>query len=108
MIISSLIKELRRDLSKLSETLLKIATSVDDDVVDKKEKPIKKEEVKEVGQTESTVSIEDIRAILAEKSQAGLTSKVKELLESFGAAKLSAVKPEDYEKLLKQAKELKE
>lgn len=53
------------------------------------------------------VTIEQVRAVLAEKSQAGLTSKVKELLESFGANKLSAVAAEDYEKLLAVAKDLK-
>ena len=53
-----------------------------------------------------TVTIEDVRAVLAEKSQSGLTSKVKELLESFGVCKLSAVKEADYSKLLEAAKKL--
>lgn len=52
------------------------------------------------------VTIEDVRAVLAEKSQSGLTTKVKELLESFGACKLSAVKETDYGKLLEAAKKL--
>ena len=43
---------------------------------------------------------------MAEKSQSGLTNKVKELLESFGANKLSAIKTEDYAALLEKAKEL--
>ena len=54
----------------------------------------------------SAVTIEDVRAVLAEKSQSGLTTKVKELLESFGACKLSAVKEADYGKLLEAAKKL--
>lgn len=53
---------------------------------------------------ESAVTVGMIRTLLAEKSQAGLTSKVKELLNSFGAEKLSAVKPEDYEALYEAAK----
>lgn len=56
---------------------------------------------------EVDVTIEDIRAVLAEKSQDGLTSKVKELLTSFGANKLSAVKVEDYPRLFMEAKKLK-
>jgi hypothetical protein len=44
---------------------------------------------------------------MAEKSQSGLTNKVKEVLEKFGAAKLSAVKPEDYEALLAAAMAIK-
>lgn len=55
---------------------------------------------------EEVVTMEMVRSVLAEKSQAGLTDKVKSLLESFGAAKLSAVKPEDYAKLMAAAKEL--
>ena len=47
-----------------------------------------------------------VRSVLAEKSQAGLTDKVKSLLDSFGAVKLSAVRPEDYAKLMVAAKEL--
>ena len=54
----------------------------------------------------TAVTIEDVRAVLAEKSQAGLTGKVKELLESFGANKLSAVSKADYSKLLDAAKKL--
>lgn len=56
---------------------------------------------------EVDVTIEDIRAVLAEKSQDGLTKKVKELLTSFGANKLSAVKVEDYSRLFMEAKKLK-
>ncbi len=74
-----------------------------------KEEPKKATNNKEAKKEEpiASVTIEQVRAVLAEKSQAGLTSKVKELLESFGANKLSAVKPEDYEALLAAAKELK-
>ena len=57
--------------------------------------------------TKTPVTIEQVRAVMAEKSQAGLTAQVKALLETFGAAKLSAVNPEDYEALLEAAKEIK-
>ena len=59
---------------------------------------------KKDAEKESAVTVGMIRTLLAEKSQAGLTSKVKELLNSFGAEKLSAVKPEDYEALYEAAK----
>ena len=57
--------------------------------------------------TKNPVTIEQVRAVMAEKSQAGLTAQVKALLETFGASKLSAVNPEDYEALLEAAKEIK-
>lgn len=66
-----------------------------------------KKELKKTEEKQATVTIEQVRAVMAEKSQAGLTGKVKELLDSFGATKLSAVKPEDYAALMEAAKELK-
>lgn len=55
---------------------------------------------------EKTVSVEDIRAVLAQKSQDGKSKEIKELLGKYGAAKLSAVKQEDYPALLQEAKVL--
>ena len=52
------------------------------------------------------IKLEDIRAILAEKSQAGKTKDIRSLLDSYGAEKLSDVKPEQYPRLLEDAKVL--
>ena len=53
------------------------------------------------------VTIEQVRAVLAEKSQAGLTAQVKDLLTSFGSVKLSGIDPSRYEELIEAAKALK-
>lgn len=55
---------------------------------------------------EKAVTVEDIRAVMAQKSQEGKTKEIWELLGKFGAVKLSAVKPEDYPALLQEAKVL--
>lgn len=55
---------------------------------------------------EKTVSVEDIRAVLAQKSQDGKSKEIKGLLGKYGAAKLTAVKQEDYPALLQEAKVL--
>ena len=55
---------------------------------------------------EQKISIEDIRAVLAEKSQDGKSKEVKALLNKFGVAKLSAVDEKDYQELLQKAKVL--
>lgn len=52
------------------------------------------------------VTVEDIRAVLAQKSQDGKSKEIKELLGKFGAVKLSAVKPEDFPVLLQEAQML--
>ena len=47
--------------------------------------------------------LEDVRAVLAEKSRSGHTAEVRDLLQKYGAAKLSAVDPANYEALMKDA-----
>ena len=56
---------------------------------------------------EDVITIEQVRAVLAEKSQDGFTAQVKALRESFDANKLSAVKPEDYKDLMAAAQDIK-
>ncbi|MGI6121754.1 MAG: hypothetical protein ACOYH0_05620 [Saccharofermentanales bacterium] len=46
------------------------------------------------------LSLEDVRRVLAEKSQAGHTAKIRALLDQYGAKKLSEVNPEFYSNLL--------
>lgn len=55
---------------------------------------------------EQKVAVEDIRAVLAEKSQQGKSKEIKELLGKYGVAKLSAVEAKDYPALLAEAKVL--
>ena len=50
-----------------------------------------------------TITFEQVRAALANKSREGYTLAVKNLVESFGVEKLSDIKPEHYAEILKQA-----
>lgn len=49
------------------------------------------------------LKLEDVRAVLTEKSRAGHTAEVRALLQKFGAAKLSEIDPANYEALMKDA-----
>ena len=60
----------------------------------------------EKAQQESPATLEGIRALMAQKTQEGKSKEIKELLQKYGAAKLSAVKPEDYPALLQEAQVL--
>jgi hypothetical protein len=51
-------------------------------------------------------TIEEVRAVLAAKSQAGHQMEVKNLLLKYDSGKLSGVKPEDYASLLADAEAL--
>ena len=52
------------------------------------------------------VTLEEVRAVLAEKSRQGYTAQVKDLLIKHGAGKLSEIKPEEYSALLKDVEVL--
>lgn len=52
------------------------------------------------------LTLEDVRAVLADKSRAGHTAAIRTLLQKYGAKKLSGVNPKHYEALLKDAEEL--
>ncbi|NBI88237.1 hypothetical protein D3Z47_19420, partial [Lachnospiraceae bacterium] len=54
-------------------------------------------------QQEQPATLEGIRALMAQKTQEGKSKEIKELLQKYGAAKLSAVKPEDYPALMQEA-----
>ena len=53
--------------------------------------------------TQSSVSLEEVRATLAEKSRLGFTEQVRALLIQHGADKLSEIDPSGYESLLRSA-----
>lgn len=56
--------------------------------------------------SEPTVTLEQVRAVLAEKSVAGHRTEVQALIHACGADKLSAVDPEKYAVLLQKAEVL--
>ena len=55
---------------------------------------------------EKPLTLEEVRAVLAEKSRAGHTAEVKELLNKHGADKLSEIDPSEYPALLADAEVL--
>ena len=68
---------------------------------------LKKEETKMVQNSiEDKVTIEKVRAVLAEKSRDGKTQEVRQLLNEFGADKLSAIPEDKLSVLLKKAEVL--
>ena len=52
------------------------------------------------------LKLEDVRAVLAEKSRAGHTAAIRTILQKYGASKLSGVDPKHYEALLQDVEVL--
>ena len=55
---------------------------------------------------EPVLAFEDVRAILADKSREGFTAQIRELLQKYGANKLSEVDPAHYKALIKDVEGL--
>ena len=55
---------------------------------------------------EKPLTLEEVRAVLAEKSRSGHTEEVRELLNKHGADKLSEIDPAEYPALLAEAEVL--
>lgn len=75
---AEILAELKKDLGKTAPK------------VEKKQEPVK----------EKALSLTEVRKILAEKSRAGFTAEVKQLLLKHGAEKLSEIAPEKYAALV--------
>ena len=67
----------------------------------KEEKPAAKQ-----AQEEKPLTLEEVRAVLAEKSRSGHTEEVRALLNKHGADKLSEIDPAKYPALLADAEVL--
>lgn len=64
------------------------------------------EEIPAVVSEAKVFKLEDVRKALAEKSAAGFTAEVRELLKRHGAAKLSAIAESEYAAIMDEVKEL--
>lgn len=57
-------------------------------------------------ETQKQLTLEEVRAVCAEKSRAGFTAEVKSIITKHGADKLSAIKPEEYAAVLAEVEVL--
>jgi hypothetical protein len=60
-----------------------------------------KEEPKQ--RQEKPLTLVEVRAVLADKSRSGFTEQIRELLEKYGAPKLSEIDPARYQNLMDEA-----
>lgn len=111
------------DLRSLADSLQAVADVMvqnepaADTGAEEKAEPEKEAEAKPAGKTggkkkaaaepeEQPLTLEEVRVVLAEKSRAGHTAKVKALLTKHGADKLSDIDPAEYPALLADAEVL--
>ena len=94
-----LLMEVKEDAENLASSIGVLLSALDSE----EEIPKEQEESK---QNEKAYEIEDVRKILADKSRLGHTAKIRELLEKYGAKKLSDIEPSNYKDLVADVEEL--
>ena len=109
--ISEILSILKEDAQSAAPSEKKKNTESESQPKTKKEKTPTSPSPEESSTGSSTeskpvITIEQVRSVLAEKSQAGLTSQVKDLLTQFGSVKLSGIDPARYPELIEAAKAL--
>ena len=97
--IAMAIEELRNAAAAITNVANNLAKMFSGTTAD--EQPEKKAQAKK-----PELTLEQVRAVLSEKSRAGHTASVRELLQKYGASKLSQVDPANYEALLRDAEVL--
>jgi len=64
------------------------------------------QESEPVSPPEPVLTLEQVRAVLADKSRMGFTAEIRALLQKYGAAKLSGIDPVHYKALVADAEVL--
>jgi hypothetical protein len=95
------IEELRNAAAAINDAANWLAQQFTSDVQQQRENIATTEE-----KSKPTLTLEEVRAVLADKSRAGHTAEIRELLKKYGASKLSLVDPKHYEALLREAEVL--
>ena len=93
-----LLMEIKEDAENLASSIGVLLTALESDEELPKEEKVKQEE--------KTYEIEDVRKILADKSRLGHTAKIRELIEKYGAKKLSEIEPSNYKDLVADVEKL--
>jgi len=96
------------ELQKCGEAIIGIANALTEMFSGTGDTAQEPEPPKAAAPEEKPLALEDVRAVLAEKSRKGHTAEIRALLKKYGASKLSGIDPGKYKALLADAEELKD
>lgn len=99
-----LLLDVIEDIRSLADSLQAVATALGQS--DSEDTPAPAPAPVPADPPPKAITLEKVRAVLAEKSHDGYTDQVRGLLQKYGAEKLSGVDPKLYAALLKDAEVL--
>ena len=91
------------DIRSLADSVQAVCTVVTDSL------PAENKEVPKLPEKETpaqTISLEQVRGVLADKSRSGHTAEVRAIIQKYGADRLSDIDPKHYAAVLKEAEVL--
>lgn len=94
------------DVRAVADDLQAIADSMANNEPTEVKEEIKTTTPPEVDKPKTSIKLEELRALLASKSQAGLGNEVRELIKKYDATKLSDVDPKQYAAIFAEAEVL--
>ena len=104
--LAQCVDELRnaaQSLTTVADSLTALFSGGEEKPVEKVSPAVKESQTR---QKPNPITLEQVRAVLVEKSRSGHTEKVRVILKAHGAAKLSEIEPKEYPALLAEAAEI--
>ena len=95
------------DIRSLGDSLQVLADAMaSDEPIEEPQKMVESKQKVQKPDKAATITLEDVRKVLAEKSRAGFTDEVKAIITKHGAEKLSDIDPSEYESVISETEVL--
>ena len=109
--VAQLMLQVVEDMRRLSDSVQKVCDTVTEGLSEDAPKTIEKAPAKAIEKKvakkeEPQITLEQVRGVLAQKSQEGFSAEVREIIQKYGASRLSEIDPKDFKAVLADAEVL--
>lgn len=104
--VAQLMLKVVQDLRSLSDSVQAVCETVTEGLSEEKPKAIEAKPEQPKKKEEPAITLEKVRSVLAQKSEAGYTAKVRAIIQKYGASRLSEIDPKDYKAVIADAEEI--
>lgn len=104
--VAQLMLKVVQDLRALSDSVQAVCEAVTEGLSEEKPKAIEAKPVQAKKAEEPVITLEQVRGVLAKKSEVGFTAEVRAIIQKYGANRLSEIDAKDYPAVIADAEEL--